>query len=223
MKNFWKKYKIQAIIAGYFLFLGIFTYGGIFTVIKNIKNGADEIQKKIIDNEIDKKNLNKIPQLVGDYEIFSSQENNFDVILEKESEIEFIKSLEELAKETGNEISLKLIEEESSQAKDVKEKTKTEEKNKKDIKNNLPYENYIVIQLELRGEYPGLVRFLKKLENMDHFVNVVALDLKKEENQIEEKPGNPFVSSDNSEKEEKEASRKKEILKSLIDLIVYIR
>jgi len=118
---------------------------------------------------------------------------------------------------------LKLIEEESSQAKDVKEKTKTEEKNKKDIKNNLPYENYIVIQLELRGEYPGLVRFLKKLENMDHFVNVVALDLKKEENQIEEKPGNPFVSSDNSEKEEKEASRKKEILKSLIDLIVYIR
>lgn len=227
MKNFWKKYKVQVVLAGYFLFLGIFIYGGIFTVIKSIKNEADEIQKKIIDNEIDNKNLAKIPQLMDDYEIFSSQEKNLNVIFQKESEIEFIKSLEDLARETGNEISLKLIEGESSQAKDSQDKAKTKEKNKEDIKNNLPYENYITIQLELKGGYPELMNFLQKLENMEYYANVVAFDLKKEEKQTEEtKLNNPFVGSDTvliSEENKKMENQKKEIVKSLIDLVVYIK
>jgi hypothetical protein len=227
MKNFCKKYKIQVVLAGYFLFLGIFIYGGIFMVVKNIKEGADEIQKKIIDNEIDKKNLDKIPQLTGDYETFSSQEKNLDVILQKESEIGFIQSLEDLAKETGNEINLKLIEEEGSQAKDSRGKAKTKEKDKESIKNSLPYEDYITIQVELRGSYSELVGFLEKLENIEHYANVVSLDLKKEENQIERAiSNNSFVGSNNAlipEENKQEEKPPKEILKSLINLVIYIR
>lgn len=226
MKNFWKKYKVQIVLAIYFIFLGSFIYGGIFKVVKNIKNGADEIQKKIIDNEIDKKNLDKIPQLVSDYEIFSSQENNLNVILPKESEIEFIQSLEDLAKETGNAISLKLIEEEGSSVKDSQGKVPAKEKNQEDIKSNLPYQDYIAIQLELKGGYPELMKFLEKLENMKYYANVVAFDLKKEDNLVETQPSNPFIGSDNaaaSEENKSAENQKKEILKSLIDLVVYIR
>lgn len=221
MKNFWKKYKVQVVLAGYCLLLGIFLYGGIFMMVKNIKNGADEIQKKIIDNEIDKKNLDKIPQLISDYEIFSSREKNLNIILQKESEIGFIKSLEDLARETGNEISLKLIEKESSQVKDSQEKAKTKEKNKEDIKSNLPYENYITIQLELKGKYPELMGFLKKIENMEYSANVVAFSLKKEEKEAEERSNNPFIGTDNASASEE--NKGEEILKSLIDLVVYIR
>jgi hypothetical protein len=224
MKNFWKKHKVQIVLTGYGLFLGIFIYGGIFTMVKSIRQGADEIQKKIIDNEIDNKNLAGIPQLIGDYEIFSAQENNLNVILEKEKEIQFIQSLENLAKETGNEISLKLIAEEMSQ--DKQEKTAVKGKKDEEIKNALPYKNYVMIQLELRGGYQELLSFLKKLENMEYYANVVAFDLKKEENRIEEASGNPFVSSGSgmaSEENNKAADQKKEILKSLIDLVVYIR
>jgi hypothetical protein len=221
MKNFWKKYKVQTVLTGYILLLGIFIYGGIFTAVKNIKAGADEIQKKIINDEIDKKNLDKIPQLIGDYEIFSSQEKNLNVILQKESEVEFIQSLEDLAKETGNAISLKLIEEEGSPVKDSQGKAPAKEKNQENIKSNLPYKDYIAIQLELKGGYPELMRFLKKLENMEYCTNVVAFNLKKEENLTEEKSNNPFIGSANALIPEE--NQQKEILKSLIDLIVYIR
>jgi hypothetical protein len=226
MKNFWKKYKIQIVLAGYVFTLGVFIYGGIFAVVKNIKNGAAEIQKKIIDNEIDKKNLAKIPQLMNDYEIFSSQENNLKVILQKESEIEFIKSLEDLARETGNEISLKLIEEESSSIKNIQVKSKTKEKNVKNIESNLPYKNYITIQLELKGKYPELMGFIQKLENIGYYTNIVSFDLTKEEDQAEKESNNPFVESGDtsvSEENNNEEIQKKEILKSLINLVVYIR
>ena len=221
MKNFYKKYKVQVILAGYILFLGVFIYGGIFTMIKNIQGKADEIQKKIIDNEIDKKNLAKIPQLMSDYEIFSAGRSNLNVILKKELEIEFIQSLENLARETGNEISLKLIEEENSSVKDSQAKTKAKEKDKLDIKSNLPYEKYITIQLELKGKYPQLMGFLEKIENMEYYVNVVAFDLKKEEKLGETKTSNPFVSSDSAATPEE--TPPEEILKSLIDLVVYIK
>ena len=227
MKNFWKKYKVGVVSGIYFLILGIFIYGGIFTLVKQIKNEADEIQKKIIDNEIDNKNLAKIPQLTGDYEIFSAQEKNLDVILQKESEIEFIQSLENLAKETGNEISLKLIEEESAQAKESQKKpTKAKGKEEEDIRSKLPFENYIAIQLELKGGYPELMKFLKKLENMEYYANVISFDLKKEERQEESNLNNPFVSFDTisvTEEKKKEENQPKEILKSLINLVVYIK
>ena len=221
MKNFYKKYKVQVILAGYILFLGVFIYGGIFTMIKNIQGRADEIQKKIIDNEIDKKNLAKIPQLMSDYEIFSAGRSNLNVILKKELEIEFIQSLENLARETGNEISLKLIEEENSSVKDSQAKTKAKEKDKLDIKSNLPYEKYITIQLELKGKYPQLMGFLEKIENMEYYANVVAFDLKKEEKSGETKTSNPFVSSGSVAASEE--TPPEEILKSLIDLVVYIK
>lgn len=221
MKNFYKKYKVQVILAGYILFLGVFIYGGIFTMIKNIQGRADEIQKKIIDNEIDKKNLAKIPQLMSDYEIFSAGRSNLNVILKKELEIEFIQSLENLARETGNEISLKLIEEENSSVKDSQAKTEAKEKDKLDIKSNLPYEKYITIQLELKGKYPQLMGFLEKIENMEYYANVVAFDLKKEEKSEETKTSNPFVSSGSVAAPEE--TPPEEILKSLIDLVVYIK
>ncbi|MBU2028380.1 type 4a pilus biogenesis protein PilO [Patescibacteria group bacterium] len=221
MKIFWKKYKVQIVLAGYCLMLGGFIYGGIFTMIKHIRTEADEIQKKIIDDEVAKKNLAKIPQLMNDYTIFSSQEKNLNVILQKESEVEFIKSLENLAKETGNEISLKLIEEEGSQSKNAQGKTKAKEKEGKDIFSGLPYENYITIQLELKGGYPELMRFLKKLENMEYAVNVMTLDLKKEKKQTEERSNNPFIDSGSASISAENPEG--EILKSLINLIVYIR
>jgi len=218
MKNFCKQYKTQLVLTGYLIFLGIFIYGGIFAMVNNIKEKADEIQKKIIDNEVDKKNLEKIPQLMEDYATFSAESGNFDVILSKESEIEFIKSLEDLAKETGNEINLKLIAEEN-----LPEKTKTaKEKDKKDIVGELPYKDYITIQLELKGKYPQLVKFMRKLENMNYYANIISIDLKKEEKKSEDNlSSSPFISADNAAAPTEK--KKEEILKSLINLVVYTK
>ncbi len=221
MKNFYKKYKVQVVLVGYCLLLGIFIYGGILTIVKHIQAEADGIQKKIIDEELNKKSLAKIPQLMSDYAIFSSQEKDLNVIMQKESEVEFIKSLENLAKETGNEISLKLIEEEDSSIKNVQGKTGTKVEEEKNIPNELPYKNYITIQLELKGKYPELMKFLKKLENMEYAANVVTLELKKEEKRIEERSGNPFVDSGDAPVSGEKP--REEILKSLINLIVYIK
>jgi hypothetical protein len=104
-------------------------------------------------------------------------------------------------------------------------KTKTaKEKNKGgvDIRGELPYKDYITIQLALIGKYPQLVVFMRKLENMNYYANVVSFDLKKEEKQSEKNiNSNPFISSDSAA--DSKEQKKEEILKSLINLVVYIK
>jgi hypothetical protein len=184
----------------------------ILPLIRNIKKQAYGIQQKKIDNEISQKKLSNLPEMENRHAVFSDPKNNLDLIITSDQEVDFIKKMESLADETGNKIDMKIDDSQLTDKKDKKDK-----KDKEDIKSKLPYDNFIIIQVSLEGDYSGLLKFLNKLENLDKFVNVTAINLNKAEK--EKVRTDPYVATDNSESE----IAKEEILRSVLEVIVYIK
>lgn len=97
------------------------------------------------------------------------------------------------------------------------------ESNEKKLKTELPHGNYINIQLELKGEYLELINFMQKVENFGYYINVLSLDLKKEKVSEEKKLVRNLPEPQLPAENPAEENKKKEFLRSLIELIVYIK
>jgi len=205
-----EQYKIYGAVSLFLIFIAIGFIFAVFPNIRGIVYNSDEIQKKRIDNEINQKGIEKIPEMDKLMELFQQKKNNLEILLNAGEEVNFFKHIESLALETGNGIEIKISENENSQPK--------KDKKTKDISilGNLPYAKYTLMELTLFGNYENLLKFLGKLEKNDKYVNVIGLDIYKME--IEDEPVNVF----NSKKDNESEVQKKEILQSSIKLVVYI-
>lgn len=241
MKGFWKKYKswisgllFVLVVAGAIVFIAK-------PLVARIVAISDEIQKKAIDNQINQARIAKIPEMKAQHELFASEAERLNVVVDAGSEVDFIKRLELLAEETGNKIDLKIDEEAATQkgAKAVAKKessdtTVTEKdasgsatkakKDLEDIKANLPSAFYLMLHINLEGNYAGFMNFLRQLENFNYYANVVSLNLVKAEKQEEERSGSRDIFSSNpGDFDDSERQSSKNILKSTIDVAVYIK
>jgi len=207
------KYKIYIAIASFFILLIAGFAFLIFPIIRGIVYNSDEIQKKRIDNEINKQGISKIPEMEKLNVILEEKKDNFKVIIDNGGEVEFFKKIESLAIETGNRIEFEINSEKDTQKRKV---TKAEGV---EIINSLPYENYVIMTITLLGDYENLIKFLNKLEKNDKYVNVVGLDISKME--VVEESISVFSSDKNNES--KTENTKKEILQSIINLVVYVK
>jgi len=193
MKNIWKKYDIWINIAGFVAILVLVLFFVVFPLQAGIQNNSDGIQRKIIDDNMNKSRISKIPEMEKVEAAFAENKNNLDIILNSDNEVDFIKKVESLAEETGNKIDLKIDDADSSIQKPVAAK-----KDPDDIKSNLPYPKYLSIQINLEGNYDGTLNFIHKLENMNYYVNIISLSMVKSvPNQIGASGGNtsPFQAS----------------------------
>lgn len=221
MKEFWKKYKFWGGVLGYAIFMAAIIYGAVFPIMRKIRYASDEVQKRNIDNEISQKRIGKIPEIENQIKLFSEKENECGIMLEPDKEIDFIKNLESLAESTGNKISLKIDETKPKSSNDS-----DSEKNKSEIKNNLPHKEHIIVKIDLEGDYPELVNFINKIENMKYHTNVIAMNISK-------KDGNNFSIRENGDSfsvfQAKNAQAAEDapidegFLESKIDLAVYIK
>lgn len=173
---------------------------------------SDEIQKKNIDNNIYKERVQRIPEMEKTQAVFEGNKNNLKIFLNGSSEVDFIKKIESVAEETGNRITLKIAED-----KNKKPAKKEDKKDENDIKNALPGNNkYVTIQIGLEGSYENLFNFMRKLENINYYVNVISLDINKT---VVEKEASPFAPAG---AEKVDGYIKKEIIKSNLEAIVYL-
>lgn len=217
MKEFLKKYKKYIAIGVIAILVGSFSYWGIFCSIKRIRNNADEVQKKIIDSEINQKKFAKIPQMQKTFGELGDQEKKLVGVLKEEEEVDFIKKMEILAEETQNKIDLKIIE--GEQREGVKTKTKNE------LKIDLPSDDYISLQANLTGNYSNLYNFIKKLENFEYYVNIVSINSSVEEDKAIRtiSSDNPFIASGGIIKSPVSAEAgPKLLLKTQINFVAYI-
>jgi F0F1-type ATP synthase membrane subunit b/b' len=247
MKKILKKYKLWFGIVGFFLVLGLIFVFAVKPLINLIQEKSDNIQRKVIDSEVIKKRIEKIPEMKANQELFRGEGGSLNVIMGASNEVDFIKRLEALAEETGNKIELKIDEaelakksasvaapaatNEAESAATSSAPKKVVKKDPEDIKANLPSENYLTIQIMLQGGYGNFVNFLRRLENLDFYVNVIALNVTKVEKSGFEQNQSPneniFFSADsaptttNSDVVSQD-EQVKEILKSTIDAVVYI-
>lgn len=232
MKKIWSKHKLLIITASCFVLLVATVYFLTAPFVNKIKEKSDKIQEKIIDNQITGERTASIPKMEELDNGYESEKKYFDVILDPEREIDFIKELESLADETGNKIALKVNE--TNDPNDGKtKKTAGNKKNEKTIKEDLSYDNYIVIQIDLYGDYQEMMNFIRKLENFKYFCNIISIECKKEteisesrvlpsdSKNIFSKPS--FYPVSGKTQVESVEKNEKDTLHSIINVVVYIK
>ncbi|MFA6383142.1 MAG: hypothetical protein WCX17_01845 [Parcubacteria group bacterium] len=224
MNNIWKKYNILINIAGFLAVLFLVLFFVVFSLQRSIQKNSDEIQRNIIDGDMNKSRISKIPEMEKVEEAFAENKNNLNIILNSDNEVDFIKKIESLAEETGNKIDLKIDDTASKN-----QKPAAASKDQTDIKNNLPYSKYLSIQINLEGNYDGALNFIHKLENMNYYVNIISLNMiRSVQDQTNKNGGNasPFGASSLGVKGNTiNASvqvKNENVLKSSLGVVVYL-
>jgi hypothetical protein len=182
MKIFWKKHKISVSIITFILIVApLFSWATLF-MVKRIQSKADLIQQKIIDNDLRRNKIEKIPQMEEANAEFERDKEYVGVILSTASKVDFIEYIEALAGETNNQVEIKILKDnqtDSSVKSDTKatvKKTKPDEK--KSVEEQLSYKQYISMQVDLTGDYGSFLNFAHQLENNKYYVNILSLNLK---------------------------------------------
>lgn len=212
MKDFWKKYNIWITIAGFLLLIVAAWIFALVPIRKSIESNSDEAQRKIIDGEMYVERVSKISEMEKTRSLLAENESNLRVFLDKNSEVDFIKKIEDIAAETGNKVSLK-IEDESAAP---KTKAAASKKNEDEIKKSLPKIEYLSMSISLEGNYEQAVNFLHKIENMNYYVDVLSISMNKS---AVEAVVDPFAAEKAKTGVIATAS---EVIKSDFDVIVYL-
>jgi len=178
MKELWKDKKLLAAFWVEILLIFLLAYFVFLPLVKGLVNKADKIQETKIDQELLSARLLKIGEARSEHQKISSGIQKMDVLLGPEEEVAFFKELEQIAGNTRNEISFKIIEETKKDGGAASVATVIE-KEKKEMLDKLSYKNYFVLQINLKGDYSGLVNFLHKLENLNHYLTIVSVDAQK--------------------------------------------
>lgn len=229
MKKIWKSHKIKIIALAYLLISAALMYFTVVFMMRRIIIKSDEIQALILDREIENSRIGAISRMEGDYTYSEENKKMLEVMLSREEGVDFIKKMENIAQETGNSISFSVDEMGNKDAK-PKVVTKKDAPKEKTIKEALAYANYISIQIDLKGDYVGFISFLNKLENTRNYVNIVSIGSKVEK-ESEDGSGNKnssdigvFTPTSAVSKDEKQGEKKeKNILHSVIDVVVYTK
>ncbi len=226
MKKFYFKYKVIIIVVVYLLFVILtICFLGV-PLIREIKKQSSRIQEQLLDQQIKQNRLSQLPQMEKELTNYQNKKDSLNVMFDPNNEIKFIEDLEKIADKTGNTIKLKI---------GVPVKVNKIVKSKKSkigegIEEGITYKKYFPVQINLQGDYNGLVNFVYQLENAKLYLNIISLDIKKQEviqDKIQSNKATNLngvfsvnvVTEDNKLIKEKP----KEILSSNIKIIVYLR
>lgn len=225
MKNFLEKYKIYLAISSYLIFSFILFHWGIFPYLKKMQQKSDDIQAKLIDNEMSESRLKKIPDMEDAYNEYEKNKVAFDVMLDSNNEVSFIKKIEDIASKTGNEIALRVIDVEMNKN---EKRAIARGQEEKPIDDSLNHKDFLKMEITLKGNYVGLVNFVNKLENLSSYVNVLSIDSKKETKSEENSGrystvGSLFGSLKSEESQSSREGEKGEHIMSVLNIAVYIK
>jgi len=225
MKDFWKKYKIKIVILAYLVAVPTILHFVVVPFVDKIRAKSDSIQEEIISNRISESRIEKIPDMEKALENCRNNSKALDVIISSEDEVAFIKQLESIADATGNKIILNVGED------NIKQNGKNAASNNKEktIKDGLQHKSYMPMDINLKGNYSGLVNFINRLENTGYYVNILSISSKETIEEISFQPDEASSkdvfstpsSSENMDSKPGLAGEKRELLDSMIRIIVY--
>lgn len=222
MKNIWKKYKIYLSILIYLFFIGLVYFLLVRPLLAEIKDKNNKIQEKISDQEIKAEKLAEIPSLRSQFDMINNEEDKINVSFNRESAVMLIEKLEKVSEETGNEIKIELVEEKAD-IKNPGNSKKTESKEGDNLVSSLPSDNYIKMRIKLSGEYENLLDFIRRLENMEYYSDVISIKATKEQEKISNQApiSSPFEGEDLIN-EEKTSIEEKNRISSILEVVFYL-
>lgn len=225
MKIIWGKYKLTMIYLSYFFLIALAIFFVVRPTISRIKENSLAIQKKSADNEIFEKRIGKLDQIEKDFNEYNAKKDQVGKLLGEGEEVDFIRNIESLADETGNKVSLEIIEKEGQgegKSQSSAKKKDSGADNDSEVLGKLAEEDALVFQINLEGDYQSLIKFLNKIENMDYYSTISSIGSKKttsKENAIQPVRSNIFSFSGESASQSSVIER--DILVSQIRLVVY--
>jgi len=214
VKDIWFKYKFIITIFAYAALVVVFMYYAVRPLVKDIRSRAYQSQSKAIDREMEKAQIDKLPEIKKEWADYESRQSVMNVILSQPDQVIFIESIETMAQASGNKITLKI----EDNSKNISFAAKS-----KEIMGKIAYPNYFPIEISLEGDYAGLVNFIHMLENNQFYVDVIAISSKKNMAGNENNSRNPFDSVISSGVTDSNSADKKvnETIKTNITAIVY--
>jgi hypothetical protein len=166
MLNFIKKYYISIIIvASLFIIIIIAIYQS-FHIATLIKQKSEEFEQIQLDYALAQRFVDNVYKLKQDNQYLTEFYDRISFFLpnDDDEKIKLFSTLEQLAKDTGNEsLSLSVVKTPIVKDGDIIPLT----------------DNYLHIQLSLVGTYNDLIYFMTKLENTKYFSDILSFDSKK--------------------------------------------
>jgi Tfp pilus assembly protein PilO len=206
-------YAVAVAAAGYFVF---------WPLISGLSHTADTIQENLLDQQFNKIRLQNLPGMENDWAEYRANKNSLNVILSPSSEVGFIEEVESIASSTKNTINLQIGDpSDPTQIAKVKRANAGNKANApKSILDGLTDNNYFPVQINLTGDYPGLVGFIHALENMQFYVNIVSIAVNKNQVPVDSSgtdPGDIFSGQSGANGN----GPQKEVLNTIINAVVY--
>lgn len=241
-----KKYAPYAVLAGLIVLMALIVWLGVMPMRQAISGKMDDIQKFYTARENRERQVARLPELEEQFREIVAGEEAMRILLEEDRIVDFVKTLEELAAETGVEIVIEskessAIVEKKPTAKapaeaDGAASTASKKTAKQGIADQLPYDRYLHINVSLKGEYADIIRFLYKMETLPFALDVIATDVRlnedtEERSVVPEAGRNPFMLVPvgdaalvvPSQDDGQEAQGKRFPIEADFDTVVYIR
>jgi Tfp pilus assembly protein PilO len=174
MKDFIKKHKIVLILMIYILLVGAVFYFVIKYLFSGIDSNNNKIQETMLDQENQKKRIDELPKLQEQYQMLGMNEGKMTYLLTEDRAVDLIKEVEDLAEKTGNSINIEMLSDKDKNA--VKKQNVAKKDNgSEDLRASLPGADYLEMNIHLTGEYSNLLSFMKKIENMEYYDDIVSI------------------------------------------------
>ena len=180
--------KIYLLAAATMLFAGALIWLAIFVQLGKIKELSDNIQKEQLDSLVRQERTQKVLEMGKELGDVEKNKNDMSAMLvDKNNAVPFLKTLENIAAATGNEIKISVTDLSKMKSQTAKQPvvqesdpTSTKDLQKEDQaqktaqpKVSKPdFSNQLGFSIELTGSYGSLVDFFTKLENLSYFAQV---------------------------------------------------
>jgi hypothetical protein len=214
-----KKYKKTVAAAIFILILAGFYWVSFGYLTRRIDEEREGIQQAIALQEKKQQRLKELLKIKEDYALVESKQGQLPKVPDEKAVIDFIRSLEKIGESVGAKIEIEVIPEISPTGKENKKAA-----DKGGILEKIPLEKYTKLKVSLGGSYGSILKFIAKLENLNHFFDLVSLSVSKstEENKTfnSQKASVTFPEGNPLDGEKKVALPEIELLATL-EILVY--
>lgn len=175
MKEFFKKYREILLIISWIAFLFTAVRLIVLPIMAKIAAANNEIQEENLKKDISNKNVGELPKIKQQYENLKQNSQSVDVLLEKANAVQLIKKLEKSADQSGVKTTITVQDQVTA-----KPQAKNKNQNENTLINDLPSKDYLQLKISADGNYNQIISFIKTLENLEYYNDIIALDVKKE-------------------------------------------
>lgn len=198
MKAFFSTYRFWITLLGFAALLGLLFWFGARLLWKSNFQLMNRLQELAVEEEILKAQTGRLSELREQAKIIRASRDRLSVVVPKDRIVDLIERLEQLAGQTGVAVTIEStsgVSQQLQMARKAKPAKTAEPKEPADeadgdaptptdpkkeavpetIVEHLPSDQYVEVTLHVTGEYAPLIAFLKKLEVLPYYVDVVDM------------------------------------------------